>query len=174
MEELMKTRKLLLVVLAIVMIASVFAGCKKEEAPAAPETTEATEEEVVTPEPLPEITIPEGLAINFWHAMGGGLGETMEAVVAMFNEQNEYGITVVPILGIFAGVYLDGLDTQPVTGLDLVDVRVDENRYLDTGSVEVPGHLFDLIAVHDYIETAGGGHFFVRFRHQGADVRFIF
>jgi len=78
----MKTSKLLLVVMAILMVASIFTGCKKAE----------------------EVTISEGLEIHFWHAMGGGLGETLEEVCAMFNESNEYGITVVPT---YQGGYSD-------------------------------------------------------------------
>jgi len=87
------------------MVASVFAGCNKADDSASPaeEPTEATVEEV-TPEPVPEVTIPEGTEIHFWHAMGGGLGETLEEVCAMFNESNEYGITVVPT---YQGGYSD-------------------------------------------------------------------
>ncbi len=70
----MKAKKLLLLVMVVVIVASMFVGCKKEEEP----------------------TIAEGTEIHFWHAMGGGLGETLEEVCAMFNEENEYGITVVP------------------------------------------------------------------------------
>ena len=72
----MKTRKVLLLVMVVILIAAAFAGCKKAEE--------------VTYEPLPETTIPEGLEIHFWHAMGGGLGETIEAICTMFNESNEY------------------------------------------------------------------------------------
>ena len=106
----MKTKRLLLVLLAVVLVLSVFAGCKKEEEPVetakpteAPteETVEETEAPVETPEP---VVIPEGLEIHFWHAMGGGLGETMEAVCAMFNDENEWGITVVPT---YQGGYTD-------------------------------------------------------------------
>ena len=101
----MKNSKLLLFVMAILMVASVFAGCNKADDTASPaeEPTEATVEEV-TPEPVPEVTIPEGTEIHFWHAMGGGLGETLEEVCAMFNESNEYGITVVPT---YQGGYSD-------------------------------------------------------------------
>ncbi len=86
----MKTRKVLLLVMVVILIAAAFAGCKKAEE--------------VTYEPLPETTIPEGLEIHFWHAMGGGLGETIEAICTMFNESNEYGITVVPT---YQGGYTD-------------------------------------------------------------------
>ena len=88
MEERMKTRKSLLLIVAVVLILSVFAGCNK------------TAETNV----LKDVEIAENVEIHFWHAMGGGLGETMEAVCDMFNESNEYGITVIPT---YQGGYTD-------------------------------------------------------------------
>lgn len=76
----MKTKKLLVLVMAIVMVAVVFAGCEEK------------------------VDVAENVEIQFWHAMGGGLGETLEEVCAMFNESNEYGITVVPT---YQGGYSD-------------------------------------------------------------------
>ncbi len=76
----MKTKKLLLLAIAIVLVVSLFAGCEKKPA------------------------VAENVEIHFWHAMGGGLGETLEEVCAMFNETNEYGITVIPT---YQGGYSD-------------------------------------------------------------------
>ena len=69
---------------------SVFTGCNTAET-----TTTTT---------LKDVEIAENVEIHFWHAMGGGLGETMEAVCDMFNAENEYGITVIPT---YQGKYPD-------------------------------------------------------------------
>ncbi len=91
MEERMKTKRSLLLIVAVVLLLSVFAGCNKTD-------------EGNTTNTLKDVEMAENVEIHFWHAMGGGLGETMEEVVAMFNEQNEYGITVVPT---YQGGYTD-------------------------------------------------------------------
>lgn len=105
----MKTKRLLLIFLVVVLALSVFAGCKKEAEPVDTATAKPAEDKVEateapTEEPTAEPILPAATEIHFWHAMGGGLGETMEAVCTMFNESNEYGITVIPT---YQGGYTD-------------------------------------------------------------------
>jgi multiple sugar transport system substrate-binding protein/sn-glycerol 3-phosphate transport system substrate-binding protein len=61
-----------------------------------PEPTEEPMEEPVEEGPVTNLDAdPTGQTIVFWHAMSSGANlEGMEAVVAAFNETNEYGITV--------------------------------------------------------------------------------
>lgn len=97
----MKTKKLLIVMAALLMVASIFAGCKQAEEPVKTEEPKATEkmEEKATEKPAEPTVEPVEIPaaeIHFWHAMSGGLGETLELVCANFNEENEYGITMVP------------------------------------------------------------------------------
>ena len=41
---------------------------------------------------------PSGVTLVYWHQYTRNHGETMEALVAEFNDTNEYGITVEPVL----------------------------------------------------------------------------
>ena len=144
----MKTSRFLLVMMAIIMIASVFAGCQKaEEATETEAPVEETEAPVVTPEPLPEVTITDGLEIHFWHAMSGGLGETLEEVCTMFNESNEYGITVIPT---YQGGY-DDSHAKIMAALQAGDIphmgqAYGNNIIIYTGSekvVQLDSYIFD-------------------------------
>ena len=49
----------------------------------------------------------DGTEITFWHSMGGVNGEAIDELVSRFNEENEYGITVVSE---FQGEYDDALN----------------------------------------------------------------
>lgn len=96
-------KKLLTIFLALTMVLSL-AACAAEEDKAmteAPATTtkaaeEASASEEATEAAVQEFTLPEGIEIQFWHAMSGGYTEVIEKIAADFSASNPYGITVVP------------------------------------------------------------------------------
>lgn len=98
--------------LASAMILAACGGNGDEEV-AAPETDDAVEEDVEE-EPdeeeeeevgvRPDVDVPEdAIELDFWHAMGGELGEATEAIVDAFNDSQDE-IFVVPT---FQGSYDD-------------------------------------------------------------------
>lgn len=84
----MKSKKLIVLLIAVIMLAAIFAGCQSEG----------------SDKSIKRVKLDEGIQIDFWHAMGGGLGETLETVCANFNAENEYGITITPT---YQGGYSD-------------------------------------------------------------------
>ena len=58
----------------------------EEEAPAAEVEEEAMEEEAMEEEEMAEEEMGEVVTIEFWHAMGGELGEVVDELVARFND----------------------------------------------------------------------------------------
>jgi sn-glycerol 3-phosphate transport system substrate-binding protein len=68
--------------LLLALLALVLAACPAPapEAPAAPADPAA---------PAPEAPAPGVITLEFWHAMGGNLGETTEELVAAFNESQD-------------------------------------------------------------------------------------
>jgi len=95
----MKSRRLLFASLALLLVAALLVSCGGDtpEEPvveeAAPEEEEMAEEEMAEEEMvMPDLS---GTNIVFWHAMSSGANlEGIDALVAEFNNSNEYGITV--------------------------------------------------------------------------------
>ncbi|MBN2882223.1 MAG: ABC transporter substrate-binding protein, partial [Clostridia bacterium] len=101
-------KKILALLLAVLMVAS-FAACKTDTSEE-PESSKPAE----SMDPLKEWpSIPAGTVLQFWHAMGGANGAALDLVVAKFNEENEFGITVEAT---FQGGYTD-LHTKLVSAL---------------------------------------------------------
>jgi multiple sugar transport system substrate-binding protein len=104
----MNFKKISASVLAMVMTASMLAGCGESAAPeAATETqqttetaTEAPAETAETPAateeaaPAAEAKTIEATEITFWHAMNGNLESVLTEITDEFNNSNEYGIKV--------------------------------------------------------------------------------
>lgn len=67
----------------------------EEEVPPAEEPAEPVDEEVEQPEPAEEEPAEEVaesgdvITLEFWHAMGGGLGETIDELVTRYNESQD-------------------------------------------------------------------------------------
>lgn len=95
-------RTLLFISLLMAMLL-VLAACGAPAAPAAPaeeaapaaEATEAPAEEAAAEAPAEEAAPAEGevITLEFWHAMGGNLGELVDELVARFNDSQD-GIVV--------------------------------------------------------------------------------
>ncbi len=106
-------KKYIALFLTMLMVLGIVAGCGQTEEASEPEPeaveetteeTEAEEPEEETTETVDGIWVPdEPVTIEFWHAMSGGNGETLEAIVQDFNDTYE-NIEVVPI---FQGHYKD-------------------------------------------------------------------
>lgn len=132
--------------LTVAMTVGVLTGCGSS-AETAGETTEATETaadtgvNVESVENADEITAMDesqlnGTTITFWHAMGGVNGEALDYLVNKFNEENEYGITVVAE---YQGSYDDAINKLKSAqlgnmGADLVQVYDIGTRFMiDSG-----------------------------------------
>lgn len=98
-------KKFITLLVTLMMVVSVFAGCSQKEEVA--ETTEKTETATETKEETKEesteevkeeaaepFTLPAGIELDFWHAMSGGYSDVIDKICADFNEANEFGITV--------------------------------------------------------------------------------
>lgn len=147
-------RRLLALLLTTTMTAGVLAGCgsttEKTDSAAADSTPAASQEKaaddganVETVENAAEIAAMDegalnGTTITFWHAMGGVNGEALDTLVKKFNEENEYGITVVSE---YQGSYDDSINKLKSAqlgnmGADLVQVYDIGTRFMmDSGWV---------------------------------------
>ncbi|UOE95125.1 ABC transporter substrate-binding protein [Alkalihalobacillus sp. LMS39] len=79
--------------LFVIMFVGVFAGCSTEESTATPEPvkTETTEEDNNVEEEAPS---EDKVSVEFWHGMGGELGEALDALVDQYNDSQD-GVEVV-------------------------------------------------------------------------------
>lgn len=145
----MKKRLLTLLLTATMLVGSL-AGCgstENAEQDAAPvEAQEKTADagaNVEAVENAEEITAMDentlnGTTITFWHAMGGVNGEALDYLVKKFNDENEYGITVVAE---YQGSYDDSINKLKSAqlgnmGADLVQVYDIGTRFMmDSGWV---------------------------------------
>lgn len=147
-------RRLLALLLTTTMTAGVLAGCgstaEKTDSAAADSTPAASQGKaaddganVETVENAAEIAAMDegalnGTTITFWHAMGGVNGEALDTLVKKFNEENEYGITVVSE---YQGSYDDSINKLKSAqlgnmGADLVQVYDIGTRFMmDSGWV---------------------------------------
>ena len=146
-------KRLLTLLLTTTMITGALAGCgsttKIEDDASAKADTVATSEKkeaddganVESVENAAEITamdesVLNGTTITFWHAMGGVNGEALDNLVKKFNEENEYGITVVSE---YQGSYDDSINKLKSAqlgnmGADLVQVYDIGTRFMmDSG-----------------------------------------
>lgn len=149
-------KRLITCLLATGMVASSLAGCGS-----ATETMDTTDESTVTGaeaganveslENASEITAMDesqldGTTITFWHAMGGVNGEALDYLVNKFNEENEYGITVVSE---YQGSYDDAINKLKSAqlgnmGADLVQVYDIGTRFMiDSGWIVPMQELID-------------------------------
>lgn len=134
---------------AVAVTASIVTGCgtsaQTTEKADSTESAAAVDEEVnvETVENADEITAMDenqlnGTSITFWHAMGGVNGEALDYLVNKFNEENEYGITVVAE---YQGSYDDAINKLKSAqlgnmGADLVQVYDIGTRFMiDSGWV---------------------------------------
>lgn len=142
-------KKLVAVMLTATMAASALAGCGSSD------TTESTTGDagsnVESLDNAEEITSMdasqlEGTEITFWHAMGGVNGEAIDALVEKFNEENEYGITVVAE---YQGDYDDAINKLKSAqlgnmGADLVQIYDIGTRFMiDSGWIVPMQELMD-------------------------------
>lgn len=148
-------KRLLTLLLTTTMITGALAGCGSttqiDENASAKADAAATSEEkaadaganVESVENAAEITAMDesqlnGTTITFWHAMGGVNGEALDYLVKKFNEENEYGITVVSE---YQGSYDDSINKLKSAqlgnmGADLVQVYDIGTRFMmDSGWV---------------------------------------
>lgn len=142
-------KKLVAVMLTATMAASALVGCGSSD------TTESTTGDagsnVESLDNAEEITSMdasqlEGTEITFWHAMGGVNGEAIDALVKKFNEENEYGITVVAE---YQGDYDDAINKLKSAqlgnmGADLVQIYDIGTRFMiDSGWIVPMQELMD-------------------------------
>ncbi|HUF38682.1 MAG TPA: ABC transporter substrate-binding protein [Anaerolineales bacterium] len=128
-------RKLTLLTV-LILLAFVVAACTPAATEAPPEDTEVTMEETEAPE-----EDMEPITIEFWHAMGGNLGEVVDELVARFNASQDEIIVNATFQGSYDDTYnallaaMDG-DTLPniTQNFDLASQTM-----LDTG-ILVPAH----------------------------------
>lgn len=166
----MKKRVLALLV-AAAMAASVLAGCGSAQNTSGSTGSEAAENgaeagaNVESVENAAEITAMDesrlnGTTITFWHAMGGVNGEALDYLVKKFNEENEYGITVISE---YQGSYDDSITKLKSAqlgnmGADLVQIYDIGTRFMmDSGWIVPMQELadadpdFDLTAIEPNI-----------------------
>lgn len=174
-------RKALSLLMATTMAVGMLAGCGSTTGVnnSAEETVAETVERsadaganVESVENASEITSMDesalnGTTITFWHAMGGVNGEALDTLVKKFNEENEYGITVVSE---YQGSYDDSINKLKSAqlgnmGADLVQVYDIGTRFMmDSGWVVpmqdlVDADGFDLSVIEPNIAayyTVGG------------------
>lgn len=143
-------KKGLALLLTVSMIAGILAGCGSTNEASGTETTQESTEKaadaganVESVENAEEITSMDesqlnGTTITFWHAMGGVNGEALDYLVKKFNDENEYGITVVAE---YQGSYDDSINKLKSAqlgnmGADLVQVYDIGTRFMmDSGWV---------------------------------------
>lgn len=106
-------KKLLALLMSLMLVVGLFAGCgsdepeetkeetkteetKEETKEEAKEETKEEDKEEEKEEMAEEFTLPSGIELQFWHAMSGGYSDVVDQICADFNASNEYGITVVP------------------------------------------------------------------------------
>lgn len=150
----MKKRKVVSLLLVAAMTMSAMTGCgaKTEEVSEEP-VAEAGEigANVQSVENAEEIAAMDesalsGTTISFWHSMGGTNGEAVDYLVNKFNEENEYGITVVAE---YQGSYDDSLTKLKSaqmgnSGPDLVQVYEIGSRFMiDSGWIVPMQELID-------------------------------
>lgn len=142
------------------MMASSLAGCGQSESSAQTDASVASSEtasvqeagaNVQSLENAEEIAAMDesqlnGTTITFWHAMGGVNGEALDYLVNKFNEENEYGITVVSE---YQGSYDDAINKLKSAqlgnmGADLVQVYDIGTRFMiDSGWITPMQDLID-------------------------------
>lgn len=112
-------KRLVSLLLVAAMAVGTLAGCGSQtsEEQTADESAETTYE-------MADASEVEGTEITFWHSMGGVNGAAIDTLVEKFNEENEYGITVVAQ---YQGEYDDSLNKLKSAqignmGADLVQV----------------------------------------------------
>jgi sn-glycerol 3-phosphate transport system substrate-binding protein len=142
-------------VLVLVLAFVVACGADEPAAPPPPAADDAAEvvpdpEEVAPEEPVDEPDVPaDVIVLEFWHAMGGGLGEATDALVEMFNQSQD----AIVVNSTFQGSYDDTYNallaafeagTQPniIQNFDLASQTM-----FDTGRL-VPAH--ELMAADNY------------------------
>lgn len=144
-------KRVFALLLTAAMSAATLAGCgaTQEASGSAGQTANETAGEsaasaganVETVENAAEITAMDesqlnGTTITFWHAMGGVNGEALDYLVKKFNEENEYGITVVSE---YQGSYDDSITKLKSAqlgnmGADLVQIYDIGTRFMmDSG-----------------------------------------
>lgn len=152
----MKTKKIIALLLAVLMIAS-FAACKTDGGDKEDETKPPSS--VAPVKEWPEI--PAGTVLQFWHAMGGANGEALQLVVDKFNAENTLGITVETT---FQGGYTD-LHTKVVAALQGGDIphiaQAYANNimvYLDSDAiVQLDEYIFDSeVGIDDFNDILEG------------------
>ncbi len=136
--------KFMLRIVVLVFVMAFVVACGADE-PAAPPPPPADDAAEVIPEPAEEVGEPEVpadvIALDFWHAMGGGLGEATDLLVQMFNESQD----AIFVRSTFQGSYDDTYNallsafeagTQPniIQNFDLASQTM-----FDTGRL-VPAH----------------------------------
>ena len=98
MKQLFKLTILMLVAMFVLAACGAGGGA---EAPAATEAPAPEEEEMAEEEPAAEEEMAEeeaaaeAITLEFWHAMGGGLGEVVDELATRFNEsRNDIQVNV--------------------------------------------------------------------------------
>lgn len=153
-------KRIVALLLTASMAAASLAGCGSSEAASgdAGETSGADAgANVAAVENADQITSMDesaldGTTITFWHAMGGVNGEALDYLVQKFNEENEYGITVVSE---YQGSYDDSITKLKSAqlgnmGADLVQIYDIGTRFMmDSGWIVPMQDLVDADAEFD-------------------------
>ncbi|KAA3658385.1 MAG: ABC transporter substrate-binding protein [Chloroflexi bacterium] len=87
MKYLLKLITLMLVMTMV--LAACGGGAAEEPAPEEPAAEEPAAEEPAAEEPAAEEAMDEVITIEFWHAMGGDLGEVVDELAARFNASHD-------------------------------------------------------------------------------------
>lgn len=87
----------------LVLTPLLLAGCGGLTAEPADGANESSDGAGAGGSPIDELTLAEGTEIDFWHIQATIYGESVDSIVAEFNETNEWGIKVNPL---FKGSYV--------------------------------------------------------------------
>lgn len=148
----MKKRKLVALCLAATMALGTLVGCgngktlEEQNAAVSGDTssetgsTDSGSADAGSGVEMADASEVDGTEITFWHSMGGVNGEAIDALVAKFNEENEYGITV---NAQYQGEYDDSLNKLKSAqignmGADLVQVYEIGTRFMIESGWTVP------------------------------------
>lgn len=159
-------KRFIALLLSMMLVVALFAGCSNDEDTTTDETTGTTDTKDDAAddkddakddtaedkeEMAEEFTLTEGIEIQFWHAMSGGYTEVVEQICADFSASNEYGITVVPT---FQGGYSD-LHAKLMAALQTDEIPNIAQAYGNNIMVYKQSDM--IVQLDDYINNADYG-----------------
>lgn len=147
----MRVKRSWALILSGALLLAACGGNGDDNAAVEPDDTEAAEEEEEVEEPddeeeevgvRPDVDVPEDrIELDFWHAMGGDLGEATEAIVDAFNDSQDEIFVVPTFQGSYDDTYnslLASFDADNAPNI-VQNFDLGTQTMIDTGQI-VPAH----------------------------------